>query len=208
MDEFQAGDSNWKRRDIVLSCAKAIELAKNNNFKDAIKSILLLLDGNKEKRKKNALNILTNFLKSYDEYADKSVLDFSLFISPHLKNYDVNLSAVTKGAPYTFYSNHSYKELVTSINLGETKTLFRTIHKSKGDEFDNVMLVLKKDSDLDFLLSPNLDGTEIHRVFYVAASRAKKRLFITIPSLENNDREKLQNLNLQISDLHSDNKHL
>ncbi len=70
------------------------------------------------------------------------------------------------------------------------------------------MLVLKKDSDLDFLLSPNLDGTEIHRVFYVAASRAKKRLFITIPSLENNDREKLQNLNLQISDLHSDNKHL
>jgi len=117
MDEFQVSDSNWDRRNVVLNCAKAIELAKINNFKDAIKSILLLFD-NKKKRKKDALNILTTFLKSYDKYADKNLFNFfDSFINPHLKNHGVSHPDVTKGKPFEFYSNYTYKQLVTSINL-------------------------------------------------------------------------------------------
>ena len=75
---------------------------------------------------------------------------------------------------------------------------FKTIHKAKGAEFDNVMLVLEKESDLTFLVSPDLMNNVDHRVYYVAVSRAKKRLFISVPTLSENCKSKLSSLPLSI----------
>ena len=54
--------------------------------------------------------------------------------------------------------------------------------------FDNVLLILRAESDLAFLLNPDLTAAnkeaEEQRIYYVAVSRAKKRLFVSVPSLQ------------------------
>lgn len=54
-----------------------------------------------------------------------------------------------------------------------------TIHSVKGDEADNVVIM----SDISRAVASQLDIDEDseHKVFYVAATRAKKRLFIVYP---------------------------
>lgn len=56
--------------------------------------------------------------------------------------------------------------------------------------YDDVMVCLGDEKALDFLLQPDLLNNESHRVYYVAASRAKERLFFSIPSLSNDKRKK------------------
>jgi DNA helicase II / ATP-dependent DNA helicase PcrA len=53
---------------------------------------------------------------------------------------------------------------------------------------------LEKEKDLNFLFSPDLEGNEEHRVFYVAMSRAKNRLFISVPNLSDANKAKLAQL--------------
>lgn len=75
----------------------------------------------------------------------------------------------------------------------------RTIHKANGDEFDNVMVCLGDEKALEFLFKPNLSENESHRVYYVAASRAKERLFFfSTPSLSNYKRKKIEKIGLEI----------
>ena len=47
----------------------------------------------------------------------------------------------------------------------------RTIHKAKGDEFENVLLV---PNSLDFLINPDTENDEEHRVYYVGLSWIKQ----------------------------------
>ena len=74
----------------------------------------------------------------------------------------------------------------------------RTIHKAKGDEFDNVMVCLGDEKVFDFFLQPDLLKNESHRVYYVAAGRAKERLFFSIPLLSNGIRKKIEILGIEI----------
>jgi DNA helicase-2/ATP-dependent DNA helicase PcrA len=138
-------------------------------------------------RFKEALRHLTLLVSRYHEYSNGSLLDFHVFVSTNIKA----ISALRTGGIQDFYRNNTYKQLAVCVNIVEDNSLHRTIHKSKGDEFDNVMLVVDKEADLSFLFSPNLDNNENHRVFYVAMSRAKNRLFISIPTLSDAHRARL-----------------
>jgi DNA helicase II / ATP-dependent DNA helicase PcrA len=53
-------------------------------------------------------------------------------------------------------------------------------------------LVLKEESDIKFLTETNLFANEEHRINYVAISRAKNRLFISVPAMANNEIPLLQ----------------
>ena len=50
--------------------------------------------------------------------------------------------------------------------------------------------------DLKFLFSPKITEDEDDRVYFVAISRAKENLFINIPSLSEDNKNKLDELNL------------
>ncbi|PNK60779.1 3'-5' exonuclease [Psychrobacter sp. FDAARGOS_221] len=71
-----------------------------------------------------------------------------------------------------------------------------TIHKSKGAEFANVVLVLEKEEELDFITNPDLHLDEKHRLRYVAISRAINNLFITVPTLDNGTAQILESLDI------------
>ena len=140
---------------------------------------------------------MTLLVSRYHEYSNGSLLDYHAFVSANIKV----VSALRTGGIQDFYRNNTYKQLAVWVNIIEDNSLHRTIHKSKGDEFDNVMLVIDKEADLSFLFSPNLDDNEDHRVFYVAMSRAKNRVFISTPTLSAANRAKLAVIPLAIHDL-------
>ena len=62
-----------------------------------------------------------------------------------------------------------------------------------------MFVVLKEEDDIEFLLTPDLSGNNVHRVYYVAASRAIKRLFINVPTLSAENRIKFEGKPINIS---------
>ena len=79
------------------------------------------------------------------------------------------------------------------VKIPEDISQHKTIHKAKGDEFDNVLVALQDEKDIGFLLNPDLENEE-HRVRYVAISRAKEMLFISVPELGQNNLDALKNV--------------
>lgn len=181
-DKLKEIDSNTIRRNLIYSSIKAIAFAKENKFKDAINTLEkhFYYRNDKTKGKKKALKYITLFLDKYAEYEDKPLIDFAAFIRTNLVS---TLSDFKKGGVKDFYERNTFKQLYLCVSIPEDISLHKTIHKAKGDEFDNVLLVLKEESDIDFLIAQNLFSNEEHRINYVAISRAKNRLFISIPTL-------------------------
>lgn len=191
--EFQTQDSNSERRLVVISCIKGIELAREQKFKDAIKEMMAIYKNkirDKEVRKKQALNDLHFLMVCYEEIKELSLLNFYSFLRK-TRYPDISTISKSKGIAKVFYESHSYQDMALCVRVLETLSLHRTIHNAKGDEFNNVLLILNEEKDLNFLHSSDLQKEE-HRIAYVALSRAKERLFISTPSLEPKTRKKLE----------------
>jgi DNA helicase-2/ATP-dependent DNA helicase PcrA len=180
--EFLTKDSNSTRRRVVLYCTNAVELAKQRKFKEAIKEMErnFYEIQNRDERKKVAFARLAFLLSKYDEYKGSKLHDFYSLIKANLRT---DITKLVRGAILDFYDNHTYEQLAVSVKIAEDNSPNRTIHKAKGDEFDNVLVILKDQGDLNFLLNPNLSSEE-HRILYVAVSRGREKIFISVPSLD------------------------
>ena len=196
-------DSNRERCMFIIACIKAVELARENKFKDSIKELERFYSDKNDKLegKRISLMHIMSLFNGYNEFKSGSLLDFAAFAKLHI---NINLTKVTGGAIKTFYENHSYQQLALCVKIPEDLSLHKTIHKSKGDEFENVLLILKGEADLNFILNPDINSNskaaEEQRINYVAASRAINRLFISIPSLTILNQTLLQP-NFQISNV-------
>ena len=197
------------RGKIVVSIIKGVEYARQNKFKDAIKQVSRYCKETDEfKGHKTSLQIIHAMLASYDSYANGSLFNFYSELSNIglLKMPKINTSRVT--AIRTFYEQTSYKEIVLWVKYNDDDSLHRTIHKAKGDEFDNVLVVIKdknneafdEERELQFLLTPNLDNEE-QRVYYVALSRARKRLFVNVPSLSGENKKRFEGMGFIVETL-------
>jgi DNA helicase-2/ATP-dependent DNA helicase PcrA len=180
LDELYKIDSNTERRDTVLACIRSLELSISKEYKEAIK-ILEKLDIVKRDRKQ-AIKYLKLLVDRYSDIKDMSLMDFYYFIK---NNIDRSLSKFANGGIKKFYEQYAYEQLAVCVKMIDDNNLNRTIHKAKGDEFDNVFLILKDSKKLSFIFKPELDQDQEHRINYVAISRAKKRLFISVPSIDN-----------------------
>lgn len=182
LEKLKEIDSNSKRSNLIFTCIKAIAYGKESKFKDAIKEFEKLFNYRNEKikGKRKALKYITLLLNKYSELKNGSLLEFADFVRTNLKP---ELTKFSKGAIKDFYENYTLKQLLLCVSIPEDMSLHKTIHKAKGDEFDNVLLVLKDEKDINFILEQNLLSNEEHRINYVAISRAKNRLFISVPTL-------------------------
>ncbi len=191
LEKLKEIDSNPKRSNLIYSCIKAIAYGKENKFKDAIKELEKLFNyrTDRVKGKKKALKYVTLFLDKYPEFENITLFDFANFIRTNLVTDLPNFKA---GTIKSFYDSYTFKQLFLCVSIPEDMSLHKTIHKSKGDEFDNVLLVLKEEKDINFLLEQNLLSNEEHRINYVAISRAKNRLFISVPTLSATTQTSLQ----------------
>lgn len=191
LDEIAAKDSNRERRHVIIACMKAVELGREKNFKQAIRILSPLYHSiPHEHRKKKAVGDLLYLLSNHRNYNNQPLITFHQLIKDRILP---DITGLGRGGAKTFYETYSYEQLVVCLQLGEDNTLHRTIHKAKGDEFDNVLLVLKKVEDITFLVRPNLTNTETHRLFYVGVSRARDRLFISVPTLTPQNENILRN---------------
>ena len=185
--------SNKYRSKLVTSCIKSLAFVRENKFKDAINELEKFFNykTDKLKGKRKALRYIITLLNSYDEYKSGSLIEFSEFVRLNLEE---NMTKVTRGAVKVFYESHTLNQLLICVNIPEDLSLHKTIHKSKGDEFENVLLVLKEESDTEFLIKPDLENKEEQRINYVAVSRAQNRLFISVPSLSIEKQQALNKL--------------
>lgn len=188
IEELSAID-NSERRNSLISCLRAVEFAKEKRFKDAMKEMQFnyLHVSNKKDRKAMALQGLSSLLSKYGKYKDQPFFEFYNLVRTEIRN---NFPAATRGKAKEFYDNYTYQQLAVCLRIDDERSPSKTIHKSKGDEFDNVLVILKDETHCDFLVKQTL-RLEVHRIFYVAVSRAKERLFISVPTL---DAEKLQRI--------------
>lgn len=184
--------NNKYRSKVIISCIKAIAYARENKFSDAMKELIKLLNYKTDKieGKKKALEYLTILLKNFEDYKDASLLEFSEFVKKHI---DSNITKVTRGEVKVFYEKYSFKQLSMCVSIPEDLSLHKTIHKAKGDEFNNVLLILNEEKDSEFLINTDLLNNEEQRINYVAISRAKNRLFISVPTFAVSKYNKINN---------------
>lgn len=183
-------DSNEERKTVVATYIKALEHAKAKKFKKAF-DLLARLDVDI----KDAVVKIQSLLSSYDDISKMSLYEFYDYLN---KTFGLSMATLKKGQAQTFYNSHQYSQLAMCVNHEDDDGIQRTIHKAKGDEFDNVMVCLGDEKALDFFLQPDLLNNESHRVYYVAASRAKEKLFFSIPLLSNGIRKKIEKLGIEI----------
>ena len=139
-------------------------------------------------QKKEAIMKMQSLLRSYENFSKGNLIDFLNV----LIGLDGSISKVTGGKVLAAYKK-PYLDYAKSVNFSDDNTQFITIHKSKGLGFDNVLLVLpEKDVSMNFLLRTDLQHKDDdHRLYYVACSRARNRLFINLPELSKEEKEKL-----------------
>ncbi len=135
---FSNTDSDSARRGVTISCIKAVELAEQKRFKEAIKEIErnFLSIRDKSLRKKTSFKQLAFLLSKYEQYKKEKIINFSILIKDHLRP---DIAKLTRGAAYDFCNNHSYEQLAVCVSIPDDNSPSRTIHKAKCDEFENVL---------------------------------------------------------------------
>lgn len=178
---------------------QSIEYGKEGKFKEAISSMLKAYRKEKDFTDRDSLKNLQRLINNYSTIQSLSLLEF---YNKFLFGFFYTQKKITRGKKKEFYSNILYRDIACTVDLNETRSLFRTIHKSKGDEEQNVMLVIdnkdnfNEEKELQFLLDPAINDNEDHRVYFVAISRAKENLFINIPALSEKNSIKLEKLDI------------
>jgi DNA helicase II / ATP-dependent DNA helicase PcrA len=189
------------RSSIVLSYIKAVELARQSRFKEAIHEIERRQRGRSDKEvlRKEALQRIMQLLADYDSFQNGSLFEF---FEKAKRDFDPQIPRMNAGTRRSFYQNHTYQQIAVCVSITEDNSLHRTIHKSKGAEFEYVLVLVPDSRFLGFLTAPDLfKDQEDHRVYYVAMSRARDRLFFNVPSLQSTQRAALGASIVEIIDL-------
>ncbi|PDY61947.1 hypothetical protein COM87_02665 [Bacillus thuringiensis] len=195
LGELASKDTNIKRYSIIKNSMEALEFAKHSDYKNAIKIMSANFNGYSEKEQFNkSVSMLQKLIQLKETFFEEPLMLFYQLIRE-----GISMSGFKKGAIQDFYNTYSYKEIALCINYKEDISQHRTIHKSKGDEFQNVLLIT---DTTEFLTNPNLAEDEEQRIYYVGISRAMDRLFIVTPKLLKANRVIIESkLNFQIIDL-------
>ena len=189
LEDIIANDSNSARAKQLFYIISSIENSRDNKVKDALK--LMKRAMRNEDADQAALVQLQYFLDNYELFKDKTLTEF---YTTYLDNKAFHKSKITTGKPKVFYDSKKYSDMALTVRIDDDDCINRTIHKAKGDENNCVMVIVSEtdgaNQGLDFILNPNI-ASENNRVYYVALSRAREKLFISIPKIDSKIRDKL-----------------
>jgi DNA helicase-2/ATP-dependent DNA helicase PcrA len=155
-----------------------------------------------------SVSMLTSILSEYNSMQEKTLLEAYEFISDVLDRSitGFSLQRITKGRIKEFAEERKYSEFTHSVKLpASEKRNIRTIHQAKSAEFGNVLVAFNH-LDLDkaakqtmYLLRPTEhENCEEKRILYVALSRARDRLFISVSDFSKEDEQDAQTLGIQV----------
>ncbi|OCS87820.1 ATP-dependent helicase [Caryophanon tenue] len=197
-DDIILKDSNSDRSWMIYYVAQSIEFAKNLDMSSAMKYMKQAYRKNSNFDDKFSLMNLKRLISKYPTFENTSITSFyNDFLVGH---YDVK-GKISRGAIKDFYDSMTFNQLVTQINNVDKNSInYKTIHQSKGDEFETVCIIFSsesKEKNLEFLINPDMNQ-ETHRVYYVALSRAMKRLFINVDNLETDLENKMIQIGFEV----------
>lgn len=198
LEDIIVNDSNALRAKQIYYILSAIEYARENKVKDAIKFMKRAIhDDNADKV---SLVQLQYFLNNYNDFKNKTLTEF---YGNYVDEKVFKKSKISKGQPKKYYDSKKYTELAVTVRINDDDSANRTIHKAKGEENSCVMVIIPGTDDvqesLSFILDPDI-SYEKNRVYYVALSRAQEKLFISVPKIDNNIMEKLVQVGFKIID--------
>jgi superfamily I DNA/RNA helicase len=125
-------------------------------------------------------------------------------VSDHLsKSMDgLSLVGMRKGEFQKFAHSTTYGMLADALRLPDETRGTRTIHQAKSAEFSHVLVSLSDAQQLDHILDPKkkrgVNEAEEKRIIYVALSRARDSLSISIPQLSQEEEKQLAGLNVEV----------
>lgn len=191
------------REHYALSLGKIIRGIRSS--KGILKDPLKLAKSITElERRGLAVSLLHFILNSCSELRRSSLSDAYKKISEHLgATIDgLSLMAFKAGKFRDFADSVTYGMLVDVLRLPDETRLVRTIHQAKSAEFDNVLVSLRNQKQLGHLLNTRKKNgkseAEEKRITYVALSRARNNLLISIPELSEEDEKRLEVLGIRI----------
>lgn len=184
------GMSPWT--DFLFDIEELVDFYQNKKIQQLLKKISFIMDSFDSKKK---LNDLLKFLISIRENSRiKDVIDFiiknKLLIPPEkLKNYD--FEDEEKKEFYEKLMAINYSQFMRLYQVQQDNTPFSTKHNTKGDEFENVLVIIddtswKQNYNFNDFFSDNTENKQrydrTNNLFYVVSSRAKKNLAIICAS--------------------------
>ena len=178
LNQVKVADNNYLRIKTILSFINSIEYCVVGNFKKSLSEMMKHNDIESE-----AFLTLIIFSSQYSKLKNKSLFDF---IKQLKVDFNVDIPLPNSNTRKV-YESISYSSFALSIFSESQIERYLTIHKSKGEEYNYVFLV---DDNLDYLLDFDIKSEE-HRIRYVAMSRAREKLIISIPSLKDEIRNQL-----------------
>jgi len=139
-------------------------------------------------RRGTALFILNWLASGSDRLLNLSIKDFYQELRSQLPKQleKLNITNITRGSFSDLTARHTFSNLVDGLILTEDTRSIRTVHKAKGDEFNDVAVVLdgRKMKLTHLLPKDGMKETEDQRLTYVAVSRAMDRLFLIVDADE------------------------
>ncbi|MDI3478501.1 MAG: ATP-dependent helicase UvrD/PcrA [Candidatus Petromonas sp.] len=194
-------DSTGNRGWIITYTITAIEYCLQNKIKDAIKFMKKAYRKSDGFSDKEALENLKRLVNNYDKFKDGNVKE--LYNSYIFNHYNIR-SKISRGTINDYYEKLKYQSIAINVKINDDDSLNRTIHKAKGDEFANVLVIIPKENgvfneekSLKFLLKPSIDDEE-NRVYYVALSRAQENLFINVPTLSQENKKIIEKIGFEV----------
>lgn len=181
------------RGKMIFFVITALEYCRQNKIKEALKFMKKAYRKDEAFDDKNALLNIKRLISDYDKFGNMCIKDF---YNTYLFGFNGTKNKISSGKTCQYYTELKYNRVAVAINIADDHSMHRTIHKAKGDQFDNVLLILQPTENYDeceelgFLLNPDMSKEE-HRVYYVALSRARNNLFISVPQLTEENKGKL-----------------
>ncbi|MBA2864392.1 ATP-dependent helicase [Methanococcus maripaludis] len=181
----------------IFNVIRSIEHTKYSQFKDAIYYMKKACRKNNDFGDREAIIAIKQLMDNYDKFKDGNITNF---YNNYIYDIMEKKNKISRGKIRNYYDKLKYNEVAALVNISDGVDIYRTIHKSKGDEFDNVLLVIQPENYnekilSDFLINSDI-GKEKNRIYYVALSRAKENLFINIPELSEGLRTKLDKFDI------------
>jgi DNA helicase-2/ATP-dependent DNA helicase PcrA len=218
-DKFRIIDSD--RESFFYRLFLSIEYANQGRYEIAVKEFLKVFRTDENGQFKKLLNgsacsdlikrsvvliILEYFITNWESLNKMSLYDNYNSINGVLdgvKCCNIRLPKIIKGKKFfNFAEKTSVADLINSLKIFEDKSNIRTIHGAKGTEYQSVLLHLGKENELNNIINPNINDTKDDcRIYYVALSRAKDFMCISVPSLSKEVRARLVELGMKVIEI-------
>ena len=153
-----------------------------------------------------ALNFLHCLQTKHTVFCSKPVLETYNELGNRVTELlpGTRLKRITKGKILNYAQTHTLQSLLDTVSMVDDTRDTKTIHKAKGAEFETVMLCFPDEEDVDKIFVPeakqegNAAELEEQRIVYVGISRARDNLYISVPTLNNERKRKIEEKELPV----------